>query len=162
MSDFVLRHIVRDVLRNSTLADPGDIATEVLRRIPARQTRDALEQALRLYVRQVISEQRTASQPTPLPTRKNGKSWKVTGVRDGWQKRLRDRVHIGASQWKFLADCSYEDLLAAAAERRQLAERNQAWARTYDAWARMLVEHDVQRFGDLPAEALMAALGRAA
>lgn len=160
MSDFVLRHIVRDVLRNSTLADPGDIAAEVLRRIPARSTRDALEQTLRLYVRQVISEVRISSRPAPA-TAANG-SWKVAAIRDGWQRRLRDPVHVGAQEWKLLADCSYEDLLAAAAERRQLAERNQAWARTYDAWAGLLVEHDVKRFGDLPADAQMQALGRAA
>lgn len=163
MTDFKLRHLVRDVLRTSTLADPGDIAEEVLRRIPTRQVRVALAQALRLYVRQVNSEERISHRGEPATeAQAPNRSAKVSGIRDGWQKRLRDRVHVGKGEWKFLAACTYDDLLAAAAERRELAERNQAWARQYDTWARLLTEHDVKTFGDLPTEAQMSALGRAA
>lgn len=158
MADFNLRSIVREVLTSSTIADPGVVAEEVLRRVPSRMLKQALQQALRLYVRQVISEVRVSRPPVASSNR----SAKVSGIRDGWQRRLRDRVHCGDGNWKFLAECTYEDLLAAAGERRQLAERNLAWARQYDEWARLLTEHDVATFGELPAEAQMAALGRAA
>lgn len=160
MSDFILRQLVRDILAETDAADPGEIAGQVMARIPPRMIRVALSQALRLYVRQVISETRTAHPPV-APTAIN-RSAKVAAIRDGWQKRLRDRVHVGGSEWKFLADCTYEDLIAAASERRQMADRNNAWARTYDAWARLLTEHNVTTFGELPAAEQMQALGRAA
>jgi hypothetical protein len=147
------------VLNSSTIADPGVIADEVLRRVPSRMVKQALQQALRLYVRQVISEVRITRPPAPSSP---ARSAKVSAIRDGWQRRLRDRIHCGNGNWKFLAECTYEDLLAAAGERRELAERNMAWARQYDEWARLLTEHDVATFGDLPAEAQMSALGRAA
>lgn len=160
MSAFVLRQLVRDVLAENESADPGEVAEAVMGRIPRGMVRVALAQSLRLYVRQVISETRTARPPAPTPA--TGKSLKVAAIRDGWQRRLQDRVHVGSSEWKFLADCTYDDLLAAAAERRELADRNNAWARQYAEWARLLTEHDVATFGDLPAEEQMHALGRAA
>jgi hypothetical protein len=162
MAELSLRGLVRDVLRDSTIADPGVIAEEVLRRVPRGALKAALSQALRLYVRQVISEERISRTTSLTVNTRPAKSAKVTAIRDGWQRRLRDRVHVGKGEWKFLAACTYEDLLAAASERRELAERNNAWARQYDAWARLLTEHDVQTFGELPVEAQASALGRAA
>lgn len=163
MTELNLRHMVREVLRDSTIADPGQVADEVMRRIPRGALKVALAQTLRLFVRQVISEERIGNNGSDAPvTTKAARSAKVTGIRDGWQRRLHDRVHVGKGEWKFLAACTYEDLLAAAGERRDLAERNKAWARTYDAWARLLTEYGVATFGDLPVEAQAAALGRAA
>lgn len=180
MSDFNIRQLIREVLRSSTMADPGSVADEVMRRIPKQMVRAALVQVLRDVVRQVMGEERqanrggssaTAEPPAlrladgndeskPVPNR----SWKRVGISDGWQKRLMDRVHVGQSarDWKLLKFCTYEDLLFAANERRGIADSNAAVARQYDAWARLLNEHDVTTFGDLPAEAQMSALGRAA
>jgi hypothetical protein len=189
MSEFNLRQLIREVLRSSTMADPGDVATEVMRRIPARMIKTALTQVLRDVVRQVMSEERgknsgaatvvetppppalRIAQPTlddesstPPPKPVPNRSWKRQAISDGWQKRLTDRIHVGqnARDWKLLRACTYEDLLFAATERRSLADSNAAVARQYDAWARLMNEHDVATFGDLPAEALMSALGRAA
>ncbi len=159
MTELILRRLVRDVLTESDEADPGTLADAVLARIPKAQVRQALAQTLRLYVRQVISETRTGSN-APLPAPMG--SAKVAAIRDGWQRRLHDRVHVGGGEWKLLAACTYDDLLAAAGERRDLAERNAAWARVYDSWARLLTEYDVVTFGDLPVEEQAAALGSAA
>lgn len=188
-SDFNLRQVIREVLRSSTMADPGQVADEVMRRIPTKMIKAALAQVLRDVVRQVMSEERgknsgaaTAvevpppalkiAQPTldddesytPAPKPVPNRSWKRQAISDGWQKRLTDRIHVGqnARDWKLLRACTYEDLLFAATERRSLADSNAAVARQYDAWARLMNEHDVATFGDLPAEALMSALGRAA
>lgn len=160
-NEFSLRHLVRDVLAESSEADPGAIAALVLARITKPNTRDALDQALRLFVRQVISETRIKSAPNPAPSPIN-RSVKVAAIRDHWQRRLRDRVHVGATSWKFLADCNYEDLCAAAAERSQLAERNASWARQYREWAALLTDHDAATMRDLPNVVLADALGRAA
>lgn len=180
MTDFNIRHLVREVLRSSTMADPADVADEVMRRIPSKMIRTALVQVLRDVVRQVMGDERQRTAPNTAPSEPAGlriapggeepkkpvpnRSWKRSGVADGWQKRLTDRVHVGpgARDWKLLRACTYEDLLFAATERRGIADSNAAAARRYDAWARLINEHDVATFGDLPAEALVSALGRAA
>lgn len=186
MTDFNIRHLVREVLRSSTMADPGAVADEVMRRIPKNMVRTALVQVLRDVVRQVMGEERNSNagpantapvepalrlatddreeaEDAPKPHVPN-RSWKRAGISDGWQKRLTDRIHVGQSarDWKLLKFCTYDDLLFAATERRGIADSNAAAARQYDAWARLINEHDVATFGDLPAEALMSALGRAA
>lgn len=161
MSHFNARDLVREVLRSSTRADPGDVAAEVYKRIPASHRGDALQQLLRLFVRQVISEERTSHAPSVVSA-VSGRSAKVRSIRDAWQRRLKDRVHVGDAHWKFLRDCTYEDLLAAANERRELADRNAAWARTYSEWAALMTDHNVQTFGQLPPTVLQDALGAAA
>lgn len=158
MEPFNLRATVRDVLAGTNEADPGVIAGMVLAAIKRTDRDAALTQAMRLFVRQIVSETRNCDPVAPTPIRGSSR---VQAIRDGWQKHLRDRVHC-PDGWKLLADCTYDDLLAAAVERRELADRNQARARQYDGWARLLTEHDVTTFGDLPAEVQMRALGRAA
>lgn len=158
---FILRHVVRDVLTDTDLADPGDLADVVLERIPSEHVHDALSQTLRIYVRQVISEVRNSGPAVNVAPIRPNLSWKVAGIRDGWQRQLDNRVHIGDG-WKLLRNCSYDDLLAAAAERRDLADRNMARARQYDAWACLLSDNGAETFGDLPAEVQMQALGSAA
>ncbi len=156
---FHLRNLVGEIVRDSAATDPGDLVTEVIARIPKKKVADALKQTMRLYVRQVISETRPigGGEPPVAAT-----SWKVTAIRDGWQRQLTNRLHVGAGKWKRLADCTYDDLLAVAAERRDLAERNGVWARTYESWARLISEAGVDTFGELPVERQAAALGRAA
>lgn len=195
MTDFNIRQLIRDVLRSSTMADPGEIAVEVMRRIPDSRVWEALAQVLRDAVRETMRSERTGnsftvsdgepaakpkltvtpqgspySAPSPEMNgpverpRVPNRSPKVSAIRDGWQKRLHDRVHVGAGggDWKLLKSCTYEDLIFAAKERHETADRNAAAARQYGAWARLITEHDVATFGDLPAEALISALGRAA
>lgn len=183
---FNIRHLVREVLRSSTMADPGDVAHEVLRRIPSDLTRVALEQVLRDVVRSIMGEERASNRvpsstahagpdlrPGPRLTpvferpdhpRRPQHSAKVAAIRDGWQKQLNNRIHVGdgSKDWKLLRACTYADLLFAATERRGIADRNASVARQYDAWARLINEYDVATFGDLPAEAQMSALGSAA
>ena len=181
---FNVRHLIREVLRTSTLADPGALAAEVMKRIPEDMLGVALEQVLRDVVRNEMSRQRVHRNASPIaatgPDLRPGprltpvfddaarapapRSAKVSAIRDGWQKRLMDRIHTGegARDYKLLRACTYEDLLFAAKERREHADRNASVARQYDAWARLINEYDVQTFGDLPAEAQMGALGSAA
>ena len=163
MTAFNLRQTVRDMLTESDVADPGRIAEMVMVRIAPDDHATALSQALRLFVRQVISETRTGNAPTNVtPILSRGRSWKATGIRDGWQRRLNDRIHVGDSDWKLLGDCTYDDLIAAASERQQLADRNAAWARTYRAFAAALRDTGAATFRELPAEQQMHLLGGAA
>ena len=176
MSDFNLRAVVREVLAGTNEADPGVIAGMVTARIDAADRDAALSQMMRLFVRQVMSEERTAAAPfssssggqltrgshAPIAAAAGRPSLRVAGIRDGWQRALRSRVHVGHSEYKLLADCNYDDLYAAAAEREDLARRNQAWARHYHVLAALLTEHDVETVGELPSNVLMVSLGAVA
>lgn len=162
VSKFDLRTLIREHLASTDEADPGIIAGRVIAAIPKSQYGAALTQVMRHFVRQIISETRGTNAGSNVRTIRPSASWKGQGIRDGWQKRLRDRVHVGGSEWKFLADCSYDDLMTAAAERQELADRNASWARTYKAFALAVSEANVATFGDLPAESQMNLLGGAA
>jgi hypothetical protein len=162
--DFSLRALVRDVKESSTLVDPGLIATEVDKRIGDEELRLALRQALRTFVRQVITEDRTRTQIAPFtPGGPSGapSSWKVREVQ-AYQRALRDPVHVGQSQWKALGDCTAVDLAFAAVERDEQAQRNAAKARQYREAKRLLDEHEVDRVRDLPPEVLSRVLVNAA
>jgi len=169
-----LRADIKTVLDSTSLTDPGEIADKVAESVPARALRAAFRVTLRAYVRQVMAERRTFSDPNfqtsssghPLndahdPRVAAGRSFKVRAIRDGWQKQLDNRVHVGNSEWKFLGDCTYDNLYALAGEREKHAAKNEAWARYYRSLAALLTEHDVERVRDLPAEVLMPALGSA-
>lgn len=68
MSDFNLRHLVRDVLENSPLTDPHALADEVLGRIDDCDLRPALGQVLASMVREEIRASRNGGLP-PAPSR---------------------------------------------------------------------------------------------
>lgn len=161
--DFNLRALVREVAESSTLTDPGSLADEIARRIPAEHVHDAFVQMLRPYVRELITKDRSFGTPTdhheaPRP----GRSWKRDGIRAHWRRVLRERVHVGVgpADWKFLGDCGREDLLFAAAERRQMAEANLAKAAQFEQIAALLDDDKTVR--DLPDDTLAASLGEAA
>ncbi len=157
---FVLRTLVQEAAASSLVADPGELAADVFRRIPVEHRAAALQQSLRQYVRQILSEERMRTQigRPAVP----GTSAKVQGIRDHWQRALRDRLNVGEGVWKFLADCDADDLLFAAEQRREQASRNRAKAAQYDALRQLLDEHGVKCVADLPAEVLVSSLGRAA
>lgn len=157
MTDFSLRHLVRDVLATSTSTDLGDLAAEVLRRIPVRCNRTALEQALRQYVRQVSAEGRSGS-PEPAEKQDFVPSSKVIGVREGWRKHLRDRIHVGGSIYKFHGKLTREDVQFAAAERRTLARQNDAAAERFEKEDAAMAEHGAATLDQLPDDVLQELL----
>lgn len=166
MSELNLRALVREVMNTSTLRDPSSLADEVAKRIPQEHAADALRQCLRLMVRQVMSEERPHSTPgTPggigSPV-SSSRSSKVSAIRDGWQKHLRSRWHVGEGEYQFLGDCTHEDLTFISSDLDKQAEQNQAKARGMRALASALTEHNVKCVKQLPAELLMNSLGAAA
>ena len=161
-----LRSLVREVIDASTLDSPQAIAAEVARRVPAKDRHAALEQALRAFVRQVISEERGHHRfgyVSPEPTFAG--SSKVGAIRDGWQRALRV-VKVPTSSdpgaWKALGACTFDDLVYAAEQRDEQARRNSAKARQYRALAATVQEHGAATVADLPAEVLMVAVGQVA
>lgn len=162
MTDFDLRKLVRDVCENSTVADPAALAKEVNQQIKRTERDAALEAALPLFVQNILGQLRMRShRPVPVipqPSRK------VQGIRETWRRMLRDRINVGpdVSDWKFLADCTAEDLDYAASIREEHARRNAARAEQYRQLAELLEEHGVDTVGELPDGTLGSALGDAA
>ncbi len=158
-ADFNLRALVRECVRSSITADPGLIATIVFSQIADEDHAEALDQALREIVREVIREERMRTQITSPQV---GASAKVQGIRDHWQRALRDQIYVAEGEWKFLGDCTQDDLMFAAEQRREQASRLRAKAAQYDVLRGLLDEHGVKQVRDLPADVLVTSLGRAA
>lgn len=70
MTDFNLRHLVREVLDTSTMSDPHDIAPEVLLRIDASDLRAALRECLPAMVREMIRSSRNGGFLSTPPQRR--------------------------------------------------------------------------------------------
>lgn len=162
---FDLRALIREVCDTSAMTDPATIAKEVRRRIGRNQQGDALDQALPLVVQHVISRR----QPIAVPEQRSvaptsNRSRKVMSIRENWRRMLRDRIAVGpdTSDWKFLGDCTADDLAYAAVIREEHARRNAARARQLRDLAGQLAEHGVTTVSELPEPVLSASLQEAA
>jgi hypothetical protein len=197
VTDFNLRHLIREVLDSSTLSDPHAIAAEVARRIDDADLRTALEQCLADPVREEIRRNRNGGLPTltppppssprltlhtqpavmaeqpggaprpvikTTPARPVGRSAKVAAIRESGPRWLRDRLNTGAEprEWKRIGDCTFTDLMFAAAQRRDQAARTSAAAERLERLAELLRTHGVDRVRDLPASVLAQVGGAAA
>jgi hypothetical protein len=154
-----LHRIVRKIADgHPEIADPGDLASLVFDEICPDDYAVVIRIMLRSYVRDVIRHDRadyasdSALVPDavlvggPAPFRP---SVKVAGIRNEWRRQMGHRIHIGGNEWKLLRYCSYEDLMAAASERRRLAAENTASARRYEKLAQALKDHDAATMANL-------------
>lgn len=158
---FNLRDICREVVSTSVDVNYDVLAAEVLKRIPKTRHAEALSVALRPFLRQVTSEMR---QPGPVTTPGPADSivsWKVTGIREGWQRRLLE-VYATAHGNKRLRDMTYDDLAYMAEELRKQAAQKHAKASGWQKLADSLKENNAEKVSDLPAQVLMQSLGAAA
>lgn len=168
--EFDLKALIREVADESQHADPGAIAEEVAKRVPNKHLRSAFREMLRPFVRQLVATGRTFPAPMTRETASTGssdtkprpanRSWKRTGIYR-WASVLRERVHVGASDWKFLGDCDRDDLGFIASERRTLAEANLLKAEQYEKLLALLDEHGAATVRDLPEKALEDTFGGA-
>lgn len=70
MTDFSLRHLIREFLDSTTMSDPHTIAPEVLRRISDKDLKAALGECLPLMVREMIRCSRSGGfSSAPVPSR---------------------------------------------------------------------------------------------
>ncbi len=157
---FNLSALVSEHLRSSTLPDPKDIAAVVYAAIPRADRDKALLQALRIICQVQASRERSNTEAVKEAGQEPAPSWRVQGIRDGWARRLNDRMKIsdGDTGWKLLADCTYDDLMAVALARRELAVRVAAKGDQAAAWAKAMKKARVERFGDLPTDVLRSLL----
>lgn len=152
---FDLRQLVEDVLTDTSLNDPRELAAEVLKRTPAKSVRDAYAVALVDFVRHAsINETRHNPILNGKPPRvaSAGYSHKRAAIRDAYARALQDRVFVEPDTWKPLGECTFDDLMGAAVRRRELAEHNIEAAQRYERLAKLLEYHEAATVADLPQE----------
>lgn len=149
---YELRKVTREYLDGTDLTDFKEMAAELAARIPAKRLRDALAESLPLLL-QTLNQQRRMDNPVLAgnASATPGRSAKVAGIAAMHAAALRVLVHVGQGANKQLGDCTYEDLMFAAEERREHARRNAAKADQFEALAGRLRVNGVGRVADLPA-----------
>jgi hypothetical protein len=171
---FNMRSLVRLVTKETGLSDPGEIAKAVDARIPDELVREALRQTLRLFVRQVNTENRLPlhydrvpasydKQGKPRPLQQvNVAAMKRDRIRADWFARAEQAKVQGVNGWKSLLDCTRDDLVHAATFREKQGHMNLAKAQQYRDLEATLNDYGVQTVRDLPRDVLELAVGQAA
>jgi hypothetical protein len=170
--EFSIRQEIRQVIRETDLAAPHDIAAKVAENVPAKLLRVALAQALPEVVRNELGIHRShlyneSAEVSPNAAAgdlapRSSRSAKVVAIRQasaGWRAALSERVHVGNGEWLLLAECSADHLRYAAEERRVIASRTLASAERYEQLGAACEKHKVDRAADLPDAVLAALLG---
>lgn len=152
MKKFDLRHEVREELNGSAVADPRVVAEHVLKRIPRSDLREALAQALPTFVTNVATSSRRASIYQPKGTASTSARWDTAA-----STVLSERLLVG-KDWKFVGDCTRDEVLEAAAQRDAVAATNMAAADRWRRVAAAMDAHNAVTVADLPTDALAEAL----
>lgn len=151
MSGFDLRATCLAALDKAESPDPAVVADQVAESIDSRYLRVALRAALRSYMPSLVARQRTR-RPDPSPG--NGSSkWRSAS------DRLHVAFAIGDRQWKWLRDCTADDLMAGVDARRALAAGTIREADRYEALAKLVAERGVGTVGGLSSDDLDEVLG---
>lgn len=155
MSDVNLSSLVTEVLDESDSTDIHVLAGLVADKVPDDQLRAALAASLVQFVRMQIGIRR-ASNPLlsndlvpPEKESKPNRSTKVIGIREMWKSALRDRINV-SDGYKFLGECSYDDLIYAADQRETLAASHAAKAARFRSLAEQLKLNNVSKVSELP------------
>jgi hypothetical protein len=128
--------VIREAMDEAGSADPTVVAAAALGKFTDFQMREALAMCLPQYVRHQMSRygwnQRTQARK-PMSTADRVRSW--------YAQQLGVSLFIGDS-WKFLRDCSAEDLHTAAADRYQKATQVHAEGDRWTKVALFMEEND--------------------
>jgi len=147
-----LKSLVRQVLTETGMSDPHEVAAEVSRRVRgAAALREALAEALVVYVR--TSFTRDLMRPSGEAAAQVP-SAKVAACRSEWQRRLLTPLGVDGV-FKRFGDCTADDLRAVAASLRLHADQTAAKADYYEALASALPAGAV--VADLDADPLAVA-----
>lgn len=153
--DFSLFEVVRAALEGGE-PDPYRVAADVIASLSLADARAALAATLPSYVRDVIRDQRRGrvrvASPAAAPT---SARWDNVAElhASGELTLLRQRV-FAQGAWKFLGDCTREDVQAIAEDRDVLAAENAAAADRYRRLRAAMGRRKATVVRDLPADVL--------
>lgn len=149
--------LIRTTLHDSDTADPATLINEVLDQVDPGDYAEAIRQLLRNAIVVEISRLRR-SQISGYPRPRSSTS-NISSKRDAIRQYagvLRERIPGAGGEWKFLADCTVSDLLAAAAQRRDFAVMAVHRAERYEKIAVLLDEYNVTTVKQLPLDLVEA------
>lgn len=129
-------------VREEGFADSYAITTRVLERMDPRDLREALEEALPVYIRHRQRMHRLA----PAEAIRN-------------LTRFLDGAHWIDGQWKLARDMSAADCRWLAADYQKRGDANGTRADAWFGLSRVLEEGPSRKVGSLPQEKLLAVLG---
>lgn len=159
-SDFDLDGLIEKT-REKFGPDPADIAVEVEKGIPEPDRQAVMRHLLVHYIRKVKLRMGQIDRPDPrfktTTRRKPNKSAKVTLLQEH-ARFLRLEVSVGWRTDKYMADCTYDDLVYAAKHRRALASANLVTAGNFEALAVLVKKYEAATVGKLPRSVLDAFL----
>jgi hypothetical protein len=155
-----LRARIREL--GETEPDPARITAHILRSLTADECRVVAAAALHDFVRINV---KNAGGPAQTYETANGvrmPSAKQAGIRDWVERELRRHVYTGNPDqpWKFLTDCTVDDLYAAVEIRRRKAEQTLAEADWFEGVAKAAEHAGVDTVGQLPRTLLAEVLRR--
>lgn len=155
---FDLTGMIRQILEETDLSEPADIARELVTRIPPEALRVTLETVLPAYVRNRIAAERAVTTPANAK-RLMVRSSKVGGVQEWWRRALDDRVSVHGD-YKRLGDCTRLDLQFLAENLREKAEALTSKAKRYEALRdRLPADRPEAKVSDLPVPVLREWIG---
>lgn len=145
----------RQIIADTDLTDPSEIADAVYDRTPEDAVHDAYRHILRNTAREAIrTANMQASSPPSEPRRTPNRSSRVSAIKRTHVAYFDQRVFANGD-WKLLRDCTRDDVLDLAAQRQEIADRNAAKAAEFRSIHDRMVTANVTVVGDL--EALEAA-----
>ena len=161
--------LMRQIIESSAADTPEELADEVITAIPEVHYREALLALLRGAIVRTMAAMRSAlpsatdkatqavvdhaNGTKSEPHKNSANSAKVASIRT-WASRLSIRIFTNENSWKRLADCTFDDLVAAATLRQQQATAMVQRAEEFEAFAALVKEYEVDSFGALPEDVL--------
>lgn len=150
--EFNLRDLVRSIVdATEPIEQPAAIAARVLDAIPGAHLRDALAATLPGYVAAVVGDMRR--HPLRQPTPQNQSPRVVRAIQSNWDRIRASIIHVGENAYKRFGECTFDDLMYAAAERREQAAQHEAWAERWTSYAHLLRASGADTVDALPDEA---------
>lgn len=133
MTAFNLRATVVDALDRSPAADPSVVAAEVAAAVPSNLLRSVLASVLPAYVTGVVTttRHRALADVPDQGDQVGSRRWAAAA------SILMSREFVDG-EWKWLRDCTADDLRSAATDRRQRAASILANADKLDALAALM------------------------
>jgi hypothetical protein len=152
-SDFSLAAVVQAALTGND-PDPHAIAADVAESLSLADVREALRTVLPYFVRKEMSRRQFSTAPALRP---GSARWDNVAELHaaGELTLLRARVFAHGA-WKFLGDCTSEDVQDIAAQRQDAAARNIAAAERFEALRVAMGRRRATTVRDLPETVLTA------
>lgn len=140
-----LNDLIREVASEHPNSHPHKLARLVAERTDTDNIFDYYVSALE----RLVSDQIRSSRNATLNSSK-GRSPKLEERRSWWARALQERIYVGESRYKTLADCTIEDLLFCITERRDQIGALQGQIAKYEAILAAMTAHGATTAGDLP------------